>query len=63
VLQNVIDTSLNNALPALPIPSFTIPASMGTYGLPVGSDLGIVSPALGGTTRHFVLKGAFGLLP
>lgn len=63
VLQNVIDTSLNNALPALPIPSFEIPSSLGTYGLPAGSDLGIVSPVLGGTTTHFVLKGAFGVIP
>ncbi|QED35314.1 hypothetical protein FRD00_26130 [Persicimonas caeni] len=63
VLQNVIDTSLNNALPALPVPSFEIPTSLGTYGLPAGSDLGIVNPALGGTTTHFVLKGAFGVIP
>jgi hypothetical protein len=63
VLQGVVDTSLNNALPALPIPSFELPASLGTYGLPAGSDLGIISPTLGGTTLHFVLKGAFGVIP
>ncbi len=63
LLQNVIDTSLNNALPALPIPSFGIPQSLGQYGLPAGSSLGIVNPALGGTTRHFLLKGDFGVLP
>ncbi|MFW6057482.1 MAG: hypothetical protein ACOC9W_01370 [Persicimonas sp.] len=63
VLQDVMDTSLNNALPALPIPSFTIPSSLGTYGLPAGDNLGIVQPSLGGTTLHFVLKGAFGILP
>jgi hypothetical protein len=63
VLQGVVDTSLNNALPALPIPSFAIPSSLGTYGLPTNADLGIVNPTLGGTTLHFVLKGAFGVLP
>lgn len=63
VLQNVIDTSLNNALPALPIPSFTIPPDLSTYGLPGGSALGIVNPQLGGGGRHFQIKGNFGVLP
>jgi hypothetical protein len=63
VLQNLIDTSLNNALPALPIPSFTIPTSLNTYGLPGGDALGIVGPALGGGGRHFQIKGNFGVLP
>jgi hypothetical protein len=63
VLQDVINTSLNNALPSLPVPSFEIPSSMGSYGLPAGDRLGIVQPSMGGTMLHFVIKGAFGILP
>ncbi|MGM0556914.1 MAG: hypothetical protein ACQEVA_11095 [Myxococcota bacterium] len=63
LLQGVLDDSLNNALPALPIPSFTLPNSVGQYGLPAGRSLGLRNPTLGGTTTHLILKSAFGLLP
>lgn len=63
LLQGVLDTSLNNALPALPIPSFTLPASVGQFGLPAGQDLGLANPTLGGDTTHLILKSDFGLLP
>jgi len=59
--QNLIDTSLNSALPSLPIPSFTLPASLAQYGLPVGAQLGITSPSLVLTPPHFVLRGGFGV--
>jgi hypothetical protein len=59
--QNLIDTSLNSALPSLPIPSFTLPASLAQYGLPAGSQLGITSPSLAVTPPHFVLRGGFGV--
>ncbi|HEX7704301.1 MAG TPA: hypothetical protein VF403_26345, partial [Kofleriaceae bacterium] len=59
--QQVIDTSLNNALPSLPIPSFTLPASLAAYGLPVGAQLGITNPTLAITPPHFVLRGGFGI--
>ncbi len=59
--QQVIDTSLNSALPALPIPSFTLPASLGSFGLPVGSSLGITSPSLVLAPPEFVLRGGFGV--
>ena len=59
--QNLIDTSLNSALPSLPIPSFTLPASLAQYGLPAGSKLGITSPSLAVTPPHFVLRGGFGV--
>jgi hypothetical protein len=61
LVQQVIDTSLNNALPSLPIPSFTLPASLAAYGLPVGSQLGITNPTLAITPPHFVLRGGFGI--
>jgi len=59
--QQVIDSSLNNALPSLPIPSFTLPASLAQYGLPVGAQLGITNPSLTLTPPHFVLTGGFGI--
>jgi hypothetical protein len=60
LFQNVVDQSLNSALPALPIPSFTIPSSMGKFGLPVGQELGLRSASLDGTDSHFILEGSFG---
>jgi hypothetical protein len=59
--QNLIDTSLNSALPSLPIPTFTLPASLAQYGLPAGAQLGITSPSLAVTPPHFVLRGGFGV--
>ncbi len=61
LIQDVVDESLNDALPALPIPSFTLPASVGAYGLPVGARLGIVSPTLQTSPQHFILRGQFGV--
>jgi hypothetical protein len=63
MLQKLIDDSLNGALPALPIPSFTIPASLATYGLPSGDELGINSPTLSISPQHFTLRGQFGIRP
>ncbi|MFT3695110.1 MAG: hypothetical protein QM831_18380 [Kofleriaceae bacterium] len=61
LVQSVINSSLNGALPSLPIPSFTLPASLATYGLPAGASLGIVNPTLQLTPPHFVLSGNFGI--
>lgn len=61
LIQSVIDSSLNGALPSLPIPSFTLPASLSQYGLPAGASLGIVGPSLQVTPPHFVLSGSFGI--
>ena len=58
--QQLVDQSLNSALPALPIPSFPIPASLATYGVPPG-NLGIGSPSLSITPPHFLLRGDFGI--
>ncbi|HSD86908.1 MAG TPA: hypothetical protein VLB44_05315 [Kofleriaceae bacterium] len=63
VSQQLVDQSLNNSLPALPIPGFTIPASLGPYGLPAGKQLGINAPSLTVAPQHFTLRGQFGVRP
>ncbi len=60
IVQNLVNQSLNNSLPALPIPSFTLPASLQTYGVGPGS-LGLVSPTLGFDPRDFVLRAQLGV--
>lgn len=61
LIQQIVDQALNNALPALPIPAFALPASLTTFGLPAGAELGLTEPELRNTTRHFILDGVFGL--
>ncbi len=63
LVQQLADQSLNNALPAIPIPAFTIPASLGQYGLPAGKQLGINNPSLSIAPQHFTLRGQFGIRP
>lgn len=60
LLQRVVDKSLNDALPALPIPSFALPASLTTYGIGPGR-LAVVNPLLGFEPRHFRLTGQLGI--
>jgi hypothetical protein len=60
--QELVGEALNNALPAIPIPSFEIPASLGQYGIPPGR-LGLMSPTLSIAPQHFTLRGNFGLMP
>ena len=50
-LQDVLANAINNGLPAFPIPSFTLPASVAQYGLPAGAELGIVNPVLSTVER------------
>ena len=61
LVQRIVDTSLNDALPAIPIPSFTLPSSVGTFGLPVGAEMGITAPALTLEGHHVMLRGGFGM--
>jgi hypothetical protein len=56
----VLANAINNGLPALPIPSFTLPASVSSYGLPAGARLGILNPVLSTGNAHAVLDGQFG---
>ncbi len=60
LIQRVIDDTLNDALPALPIPSFTVPDSLSSFGIPRGTELGLRSPALLLRERHLVLESDFG---
>lgn len=60
LVQSIVDNVLNDSLPALPIPSFELPSSLTTYGLPAGTELGIRSPVLAREAQHFVLRGSFG---
>lgn len=55
--QKLVDSSLNSALPALPIPTFAIPPSLTQYGIPMGR-LGIDSPSFTVTPPHFQLDGS-----
>ncbi len=59
LLQRVLYSALDGALPSIPIPSFTLPSSLSVYGLPAGASLGIVGPALDTEAPHFVLRGNF----
>ncbi len=61
VLQSVLADAINNGLPAFPIPSFALPASAGTFGLPAGAELGILNPTLSTSGVHYVLTGSFGV--
>ncbi|MEN0067759.1 MAG: hypothetical protein AAGA48_36860 [Myxococcota bacterium] len=63
LVQRIVDGALNDAIPALPIPSFPLPDDVVSFGLPAGSELGIRNPVLTTTPPHFVLTGGFGVLP
>jgi hypothetical protein len=63
ILQDVLVGAINDGLPALPIPSFTLPQSVAGFGLPAGAELGIVNPSLTTVGSHCVLKGGFGVQP
>jgi hypothetical protein len=60
VLQDVLADAINDGLPAFPIPSFALPASVSQFGLPAGAEMGIVAPTLGTSGAHYVLTGGFG---
>ena len=61
VLQEVLADAINDGLPAFPIPSFALPASVSQFGLPPGAELGITSPQLSTSGSHYVLTGGFGV--
>ncbi len=60
-LQSVLGNAINNGLPAFPIPTFTLPASVSQFGLPAGAQLGIVDPVLTTSGDSCVLDGQFGV--
>jgi hypothetical protein len=59
LLQRVAGSALEGALPAIPIPSFELPSSLSTFGLPAGARLGLTSPSFAAERPHFVLRGGF----
>jgi hypothetical protein len=61
VLNRVLSTAANDALPALPLPAFRLPASVAAFGLPAGADLGLVNPTLVASGRHMIVRGQFGI--
>jgi hypothetical protein len=63
ILEDLLVGAINDGLPALPIPSFTLPPSVATFGLPAGAELGIVNPTLNTAGSHAVLTGGFGVQP
>lgn len=63
LLQTVINNSLNDALPALPIPTFELPASMSQYNLPGGQQMGIQTSTYQQTLLQYLLHGTFAVYP
>lgn len=61
LLQQLINESFNDVLPALPIPSFPLPSSLAQFGLPTGGRLGLKTPTLTVAPQHFTLRGSFGV--
>lgn len=61
ILVNLLETAVNEGLPAIPIPSFELPAALSMYDLPVGAHLRVLSPSLVLQGNHFRLSGGFGV--
>ncbi len=60
IVQAIMDSALNDALPDLPIPDFALPDALSEFGIPRGTRLGLRAPALTGTPSHLILDGRFG---
>lgn len=61
IMNQVLPTVTNDALPVLPIPGLTLPASLSDFGLPARSEMRLVNPTLSIVGDHAVLDGEFGL--
>jgi hypothetical protein len=61
VLTQMIGSALDEALPALPVPSFALPEAVVEFGLPEGSELGLEDASLLMQSPFVLLRGAFGL--
>lgn len=61
VLQQVMSAVVRDALPAVPLPGFRLPASVAQYGLPAGGELGLLNPTLTIQGDRAVLRGPFGV--
>ena len=60
VSERDLSTRINTNLV---VPGFTIPGSLGQFGLPAGQQLGITNPSLVVQDPHFLLRGGFGVRP
>lgn len=60
ILSNLIEQSLNDGLPSLPLPEFVIPASLAEFDLPTNTGLGLRMPLLEGSEAMWSLGGVFG---
>ena len=60
VLDQVLSTTANQVLPLLPIPRFTMSASLAPFGIPLGSELGMLNLVLRAEDNHLILEGDFG---
>jgi hypothetical protein len=61
VLGAILVQAARDAWPELPVPVFTLPASVINYGLPPNAQWGITGATLGNTNRHHVLRGRLGI--
>ena len=60
IIQSLLDTTINGALPVLPIPEFELPDMLATYGIARGTVLGLRAPLMNTTATHFVVEGNMG---
>ena len=61
ILEAILPAAANGSVPSLPVPFFTLPASLGPFGLPVGATLGVVGPVVHTSGAHHVRIGSFGI--
>jgi hypothetical protein len=61
ILQRALQAALAATAEGLPSPAFA-PTALEAYGIPAGSQLGLVGPALDSTPTHLQLRGSFGLV-
>jgi hypothetical protein len=61
VLTQMIGSALDEALPALPVPSFALPEAVVEFGLPADSELGLENASLSMQAPFVLLRGALGL--
>lgn len=61
VINDALVAALNNAFPAVPLPSLVIPEAVGDLGLPAGEELGVLNPQIRVEGNHLILEGDFGI--
>lgn len=60
IVQHILDTTVNGALPVLPIPDFALPGSLVQFGIPAGTRMGLRQPQMETNATHFVVRGNLG---